>query len=169
MVIIVFGLPGSGKSYFASRLAIEVGAEYLNTDIIRKTLLRPKTYSDDEKLIVYSEMLFQVKLLLQKGKRVVIDGTFYKSAIRQKFLSEIHPAESVVFIEITAEEAIIKQRVSRQRPDSDANFDVYLKVKALWEPLTDAHLLLCSTDNNIDSMLQQAKQHLPLHGIREEN
>lgn len=160
MVIIVFGLPGSGKSYFACRLAQAIGAKYLNTDIIRRRLFSSKTYSNDEKFIVYIEMLCQVKQLLQKGKKVVVDGTFYKSSIRDKYLAEINPAQKVVFIEITAEETTIKDRLILQRPDSDANFDVYLKVKALWEPLTDAHLLLFSTNNNMASMLQQAQEYL---------
>jgi len=35
MIIIVFGLPGSGKSYFASKLAERINARYINSDVIR--------------------------------------------------------------------------------------------------------------------------------------
>jgi len=160
MVVVVFGLPGSGKSYFALKLAQQIGADYLNTDIIRKTLLTSRTYSDDEKFMIYMAMLDQVKQLLRKGKQVVVDGTFYKKVIRQKFISEIPPEKKVIFIEIIAEENIVMQRLLQRRPDSDADFEIYRKVKALWEPLTDAHLLLYSTNNNINIMLQQAQQHL---------
>ncbi len=66
VIVIVFGLPGSGKSYFASRLAEMLKAEYINSDIVRKQLLTQKTYSEKEKLSVYDSMLEKMKTLLQQ-------------------------------------------------------------------------------------------------------
>ena len=41
MVVIVFGLPGSGKSYFASRLAGIISADYINSDRVRREIPIP--------------------------------------------------------------------------------------------------------------------------------
>ena len=57
MVILVLGLPGSGKSYFAGRLAQKINAEYLNSDQIRKEMFQGRTYSDSEKAKVYEALL----------------------------------------------------------------------------------------------------------------
>ena len=38
MLLLVVGLPGTGKSYLAERIAGEIGADILRTDEIRKGL-----------------------------------------------------------------------------------------------------------------------------------
>jgi predicted kinase len=65
MIIIVMGLPGSGKSYFAQRLAITINADYISSDRVRKTMMSSRTYSTKEKLLVYDEMLSQMQLAVQ--------------------------------------------------------------------------------------------------------
>jgi len=40
MVIIVFGLPGSGKTWFAKTLAARIKAVYISTDQLRNSLIR---------------------------------------------------------------------------------------------------------------------------------
>lgn len=59
MVVIVIGLPGSGKSFFASQLAQLINADYINSDQVRKTMMPPGHYSQQEKHSVYSQMLTQ--------------------------------------------------------------------------------------------------------------
>ena len=56
MMIIVSGLPGSGKSYFASRLARKFEATYINSDLMRKKIEAQGRYAFDDKLNVYEEM-----------------------------------------------------------------------------------------------------------------
>ena len=88
MVAIVFGLPGSGKSYFAARLANLINAEYIKSDIVRRMFLGKKTYSLNEKLFVYNEMLRRMKKMLKENINLVLDATFYKSDIRRRFINE---------------------------------------------------------------------------------
>ncbi|HUZ58418.1 MAG TPA: AAA family ATPase [Hanamia sp.] len=49
MIVIVFGLPGSDKSYFASRLAKMIHAGHVNSDKVRKEWFKERVYSEDEK------------------------------------------------------------------------------------------------------------------------
>ena len=83
MVILVLGLPGSGKSYFAERLAQKIHAEYLNSDQIRKEMFPDRTYSDSEKARVYEALLKKMQEAIDKEKDVVLDATFYKNKIRE--------------------------------------------------------------------------------------
>ena len=91
MVIIVFGLPGSGKSYFASRLALKLDAMYVNSDELRLKLLSKRTYSDAEKILVYEHILAAMEDALQNKKTIVLDATFYKEAIRKTFETSTRP------------------------------------------------------------------------------
>ena len=68
MIVIVFGLPGSGKSFFACRFAAMINADYINSDRVRKKLFVSRTYLIKEKLAVYNEMLAQMKEVVNKIK-----------------------------------------------------------------------------------------------------
>jgi len=160
MVILVIGLPGSGKSYFASKLAGKIAAGYINSDRVRKNIPGRKTYSVKEKLAVYGEMLGQMKKTIKQNKNVVLDGTFYKKEVREIFRKEIEGKESLDLIEIRADESLIRERLKKYRPDSEADFEVYKKIKKQWEPVDEPHLVLHSSDDNISSMLDKAEEYL---------
>ena len=161
MIIVVFGLPGSGKSYFAKHLAEELSTSYLSSDTIRNEVLSSKSYSGDEKSRIYDIMLERCRALVKDGNSVILDATFFKKSVRQRAIdlaSEI--SCRIVFIEVWADEKIVKERVSKKREESDADFDVYLKIKKEFEELDTEHLKLESTQSNIAEMLQIAKEHL---------
>jgi predicted kinase len=159
MVIIVFGLPGSGKSYLASHLASKIDAVYINSDQVRLTLFPFRTYSDEEKKLVYRFILKQAQLELSKGKDVVLDGTFYKTEIRDEFTRTLH-AFSPCFIEVIADESLILQRLKRPRKFSEADASVFTLIKTQWEPMQDDHLILTSTDSNLEEMIRQALAYI---------
>ena len=160
MIVIVFGLPGSGKSYFASGLSTLINAAYINSDQVRKQMAGKKTYSKNEKLSVYYEMLLQMKELMKQKRTLVLDATFYKNDIRKKFMDEAGLNGGIKFIEVTADESLIRERLKTPRLDSDADFKVYKLIKEQWEPLYEPHLILLSTNNNIADMLLKAADYL---------
>ena len=169
MVIIVIGLPGSGKSYFASRLATTIGADYINSDIIRKKMIRTRTYSIKEKLFVYNEMLKQMQLAVQQKKDIVLDGTFYKHSIRKKFIKDAGHKGGIIFIEVRAAESLIRERLQQKRTDSEADFEVYHIIKTQWEPLQEKHLTLQSTNDNLTDLLHTAIDYLHLKNDKRAN
>ena len=77
-LVMVMGLPGVGKSYFARALAKEIAGPHLNSDIIRKKLFKNPIYTHEEKARVYEELFNQVCDLLGQGLPVVVDATFAK-------------------------------------------------------------------------------------------
>jgi hypothetical protein len=156
MVVIVFGLPGSGKSFFASRLAKKMKADYINSDRIRKEMFKKRTYSEEEKDAVYHKMLDTTKEDLGQNKNVILDATFHKKETRQPFMNVMEGKGGIYFIEITAAESTTRERLKRERPYSEADFRVYKIIRSQYEPLKEAHLVLQSTNNNIEEMLQKA-------------
>lgn len=160
MVIIVLGLPGSGKSFFASRLADELKATYLNTDEVRMKMFTSRTYSDAEKMAVYDAMLVAMSDSIRNGMPVVLDGTFYKKALRNKFEEAAAQLDKkIIYIEVTAPENIIEERLKQPRKFSEADFEVYQKIKVTVEPLEEDHLVLDST-HPVSSMLTKANHYI---------
>jgi len=78
MLILVCGLPATGKSNLARNLARKLKAQVLNTDVVRKDLIKKPTYTDDEKELVYKVTFLIARYLILNRRNVVIDGTFYK-------------------------------------------------------------------------------------------
>jgi hypothetical protein len=160
MIVIVFGLPGSGKSYFATRLAKMFNAYYINSDRIRKEMFTNRTYSAQEKAAVYHAMLVKMKDALDQNKNLVLDATFHKNETRQLFLQEIKEKDKIYFIEVRAAENIARERLDESRPYSEADYEVYKLIRQHWEPMNEPHLMLDSTNDNIDIMLQKAAAYL---------
>jgi predicted kinase len=157
----VFGLPGSGKSYFAKRVAQMLSARHISSDGIRKEISTAPDYSFEAKAKVYDELLRRTVEAAEHGKEVVADATFYTNDLRQKFINEAQKATGVFLIEVFAEEDIIKSRLAQKREDSDADFSIYKAVKKAWEPFgTDKHLVLKSTNDNVTEMLEQTADYL---------
>jgi predicted kinase len=162
MVVFVMGLPGSGKSFFASRLAGVIHAEYISSDRLRMEMIANRTYSVQEKERVYDEMLARMQKALKQKKSLVLDATFYKNRIREKFRREAMKVGTPVFIEVIAPESIVKERLSQPREDSEADFMIYKKIASEWEPFPEKHLILTSSRDNIKTMLQEALDYLHL-------
>lgn len=160
MIVIVFGLPGSGKSYFASRLAKTINAEYVNSDRLRKEMFKERVYSEQEKKMVYKKMLEQMEDAVEQNNNLVLDATFHRKDVRKMFVDEMKDKGGVVFIEIEADENIIRERVEKERAYSEADFEVYKLISQHHEPLDEPHLVLKSTNDNINEMLDRATKYL---------
>lgn len=161
MMTIVSGLPGCGKSYFAARLSKALGAEYINSDLTRKTMDFSGQYAFEDKLSVYEEMARRAGEALRAGKPVVIDATFYRQAMRDLFLTLAKLLyKKVAYIEITADETLIKERLSQPRLHSEADLSVYKLLKSQYEPLDVEHLVIESRNDNIDSMLMKGLDYI---------
>jgi predicted kinase len=158
MLILVCGLPGSGKSFFARTLSKQLQARYYNSDLLRKELFPNKrTYSEEEKQTVYSSLVAIAEKDLKDQHTVIIDATFYEDALRISFYQLAEKLSCKLYIfHIQANEDLIKERTSLVREDSEADFNVYLKLKNKFEPIDRAFLLLNSERNNIDQLIHSA-------------
>jgi predicted kinase len=160
-IIIVCGLPGTGKTTFAAALADALKAVHLNTDKIRWAMGKQGLYSVVLKTAIYESMAFRAKDALVDSRDVVLDGTFYKRKFRKPFfqLGEKFNAP-ITWIEIIASDETIRQRVSHTRPFTEADYQVHQKVKQALDPYPPDRLVLDSEAMSIDQMIEKAKKHL---------
>ncbi len=164
MLIVVMGLPGSGKSYFAKRLVERLDQPYLSSDAVRKEINMMGRYESGQRLSVYENMAEKAKAILQENKSLVVDATFQYSESRQLFsrLAE-DLGIKLACIYIWAEEKLIEDRLSQKREDSEADFEVYQKIKSNYAEIDERCIRIKSTNQNIEQMLTIVYGHLAKH------
>ena len=161
LLIMVMGLPGSGKSYFARAFAKKIGAVHFNSDIIRKQQQQHPAYSDSKKSEVYRTMFQRVCLSLEAENLVVVDATFSLQRYRDPYLNYAQANHiPIIAILVSADENTIFQRLQHARPDSDADFEVYKKIKSEFEPISLSYLELTSHLYTLDEQIEQALNYI---------
>jgi predicted kinase len=161
MMVLVGGLPGSGKTYFAKRLASRIDAVWLSSDGVRNALKARGKYKIEDRLLVYTELSKLAELPLMESKNVIVDATFSRQNMRDLFISLAGKLSVPVhFIWVYANEELIKERLQHQREDSEADFTVYKTIRDQFEPLNLRFAKIESTNDNVESMLQIAEQFI---------
>ncbi|MDO4271572.1 MAG: ATP-binding protein [Candidatus Saccharibacteria bacterium] len=115
MVIEVVGLPGAGKSFFASQFADTFGAAMVSCDKIRWTLFANHTYSDTENSIVDQVADMMITELLRTRKTFVLDGGYNTNAARKAMLARAHKnGFRVLTIVVQTDEPTSKRRATKR-------------------------------------------------------
>src|SRR5690606_21515514 len=110
---------------------------------------------------VYKELHNRATETLQVGNRLIVDATLYKETLRKPYDDLARRMDKPIkWIELKADEATIRQRVSRKRQYSEADFEVYQKIKALYEPMTQNHLVLRTDVLSLSEMVEKAKEYI---------
>jgi aminoglycoside phosphotransferase family enzyme/predicted kinase len=151
MLIILTGLPGTGKSTVAAALARELDAHVLSTDRIRAEARRPPRFSPAEKGGVYERMFARAERGLRTGRTVILDGTFYRESLREAAAAAGRRAGVPVFVlEVVSPVPIVKRRMAERlrsaRGPRPAGFEVHGFIRKTYEPVRGKHFLLDTAD-----------------------
>jgi hypothetical protein len=142
-LVLVGGLPGSGKTTLARALEEDAGFERITADAVRKDLaglgrdeaggdrLYTRAWNDR----TYAECLRRAEAALFDGRRVVVDATFRLAARREVFRhAAVRWRVPFRFLECRAPRDEIRARLGRRAGDwSDADWDVYRRLETEWE------------------------------------
>jgi predicted kinase len=153
MLVLVCGLPGTGKSTVAERIAELLPASLLRTDVVRKELFPDPTYASEESARVYDELFSRARERLDDGEHVVLDATFRRRDLRERAAAVAEAAGTEYrLVRVTCAESVVRQRIERRQreedDESDADFAVYNQLKNEFEPIQgDDHVVV---DNSGD-------------------
>jgi aminoglycoside phosphotransferase family enzyme/predicted kinase len=179
-LVLVGGLPGTGKSTLARGLAQRHGFAMVRSDAVRKELAGPGVgaaadfeggiYSPAWTERTYAECLRQAAELLFEGRRVVVDASFREDARRQAFLDAArHLCVPAVFLLCHARPDTVRARLGGRHGDvSDANWSVYRQSAARWQeagPATRPDVVSLATDADPDAVRAQAEAALRRRGL----
>ncbi len=84
MIVMMVGIPGSGKSHFARQFAEVFQTPLVSYDKTQYLLFAEPQFSKDEELIIASIMNSQIKELLKTQKSFIIDGALNSKAARME-------------------------------------------------------------------------------------
>lgn len=153
MLVMMAGLPGTGKSTVAASLVEKLAAMVLSKDIIRAALFGPKhvEYSPEQDDFCLGIMLETAAYLFRKypAQIVILDGrTFSRVEHRQRVidfaLQQSVPLKIVecVCSEQTALARIAADAVRGIHPAGDRNAELYHRVRAHFEPIAEPKLTI---------------------------
>lgn len=151
-LVLIGGLPGTGKSTLARKLAEAASFEIIRTDMVRKELagvthLDRTDHSFGQGLYsaawtekTYAECLHRAEALLFDGRRVIVDASFVEEKRRRTFLqSAARLGVPSIFLMCKAGADIVRARLGNRRHDaSDADWAIYEQAAGRWQELNPA-------------------------------
>ena len=154
-LIILSGLPGTGKSYFAKQISDLVPCAVVSSDRVRKALfVRPK-YTREEHDRVFSVCHKIIKRLLTQSHKVVFDATNLNERFRKPLYdiaNQVQCPFTVVSVsahlDIVTERLRLRMEVDNSKDYSDADINVYNFLRNGRQSISESHIKMISPEDN---------------------
>jgi predicted kinase len=145
-IIVVSGLPGTGKSYFCRRLAERLPFLILESDALRKQLFSVPTYSAVESAHLFRTIYYLIEDLLKKGMPVILDATNLEERHRERIYNIAGRLNArLIMVNVQAPPELVQKRLKRRmerknkQDNSDADWTVYQKMRTTAEKISRNH------------------------------
>jgi predicted kinase len=167
-LIVVSGLPGTGKSFFCCKLSERLSFLILASDTLRKILFPSPQYKENENKRLFSACHVLIEELLRKGIPVIFDATNLLEHHREYFYRAAERAGArLILVWVEAPTEVVRQRLlAREKAavsqcGSEAGWDVYNKMKPRRERISRNHLVVDTSQditNVIDKIARAIKR-----------
>lgn len=159
--IVVSGLPGTGKSYFCTKLAERLRFVVLESDALRKTLFPSPSYSPEESARLFRALHHLIEGLLKKGISLILDATNLSERNRERLYNIAERLEvKLVLVRVEAPPEVVYQRLKSRvggagaPGNSDADWSVYQKMKSTVDKIGRNHYAV-DTSRDITPVLDK--------------
>ncbi len=161
VLVMLCGLPGTGKSTLARRLADQLPAVIVESDRVRQTLFTPPTYTAEESQRVHKVCHILIGWYLRHYYHVVYDATnLYEHHRQLAYRLAARSGARLAVAEITASDEVVRERLAprgrRGMPPctsddySDADWQVYERMRRRAEPIQHEHFTVDTSDGDIE-------------------
>jgi len=167
-LIVVSGLPGTGKSFFCRKLAERLPFLILASDALRKILFPSPQYKESENRRLFSACHAFIEELLRKGIPVIFDATNLLERHREYLYRAAERAGAkLILVCVEAPAEVVQQRLVARREaavpqdDSEAGWEVYNKMKPRRDKISRNHFVVDTSQDisaAIDKIVRATKR-----------
>ncbi len=122
LLILLYGFPGSGKSYVARQLSDHIQAAHVQGDRIRYELFEKPRYDKQENAVVTQLMDYMTQEFLGAGISVIYDTNALRAAQRHElrnFARKTHAQPLVVWLQIDSDTSFNRTQMRDRRKTDD--------------------------------------------------
>jgi predicted kinase len=167
-LIIVSGLPGTGKSYFSRKLAERFPSVIVESDALRKRLFPTPDYSSEESHRLFCSCHRLIEEFLGSGIPVILDATNLVEHHREPLYRIAQRLQAkLILVQVEAPRELVRQRlqgrVERINPEdkSDAGWSIYQRMRTRVERISRNYFAVDTSRDItpvIDKIVREAKR-----------
>ncbi len=161
LLVLLVGLPGTGKSRLARRLGTALEAQVVESDRVRKQLFAEPRYTGGEHAAVYGWCHTVLRSALVVGRSVIFDATNLDERVRRRVYDIAEQCGArLAIVWATCPRSVVQERMLRrqERRDvddlSDADWLVYLDMRRRVEPIRRPHVVV-NTASDHETLLRR--------------
>lgn len=152
VLLLLTGLPGTGKSFLACRLSDLLPCVIIESDMVRKILFPRPRYTVQESRWVHRTCHALMAKLLKRGIRVIYDATNLVEYHRELVYRIAERAGArLVVVKTVASEEVVRERLRARQEEaaevSDADWRIYRRMASRQEPISHPHLVIDTSQN----------------------
>lgn len=163
-LIVVSGLPGTGKSFFCNKLAERLPLLILESDALRKTLFPAPSHTRQESSRLFQTLHTLIERLLNKGVPIVLDATNLSERHREHLYAITYRLNiKLILVRVEAPPDVVyerlKGRLADQKTNSDADWQVYQRMRPNVERIRRHHHVVDTTQDitpALDRIIREA-------------
>ena len=173
-LFMLYGFPGSGKTYFARQFCEQIKAAHVQADRIRSELFEEPRYDKQENLVVLQIVNYMVEEFLKAGVSVVYDMNAMRLAQRRVLRESARRAgaDSVLLWQQIDPESAMARAMKRDRRKADdhyamaPDYTTFQKIAGgMQNPLAGEDYIVTSGKHVFNTQFNAVLRHLYQRGI----
>lgn len=158
LLIILFGLPGTGKSFVGKILKEYFDFYFYDgdndlTEEMKQAIKVQRVFTDQMRDVFFEKLIGNIQKIKSKHKKLVVAQTFIKEKYRLDLLNKIPKTK---FILVETKKSIREKRLAR-RTDSPLEMEYARKMVVNFDKPIINHLIVVNNVDGVENIKKQIK------------